>query len=168
MLALTIGLPGSGKSTLYKNLALSHERFPIVRPDSIREQFGVSFEERIEEYVWSIARAFVDGYFTLGKSVYLDATNLMPAWRSTWIDIAKQYDVAVLAIYFSLPFTQIKEQNARRQAPWVVPEPILLEMKNQLTPPSYEEGFHEIVTVKDAADPRDIAAVKAAIASLAQ
>jgi predicted kinase len=148
MLLLNIGLPGSGKSTLVKTLQLPLNEFVRVSPDQIRsEQFGVTYNRRVEPQVWTITKALVEGQFRLGKSVYLDATNLARAWRRPWIQLAQHYRHKSLAVYFDMPIEQILAQNQLRSPEWVVPESVIRGMHRSLHVPSLEEGFDAVVRI---------------------
>lgn len=169
MLILNIGLPGSGKSTLIKQLDLPPSSFTVISPDRIRfEQFGVTFERRIEPQIWMIVRALMQGHFELGRSVYLDATNLVPDWRKEWIDLAGQYKQRVLGVFFDIPYERIQAQNKLRPPEWTVTEEVISEMFRLLQPPQSDEGFDYIVRIQNSQDPSEVKSVREAVKLLLQ
>ena len=84
-LILTVGIPGSGKSTWARRSG-----YPVVNPDSIRLAIhGQVFLAKAEPLVWSIARVMVMSLFGAGhKVVILDATNTTDRRRNEWKDSA--------------------------------------------------------------------------------
>jgi predicted kinase len=163
---MNIGLPGSGKSTLFRKLALPENEYALVATDWIRARlFGVSFDAQVEPQVWKIAEEMVKGHFRLGNSVIFDATNLRRADRRDWLHVAQQYGHEVLGIHFDVPLPLIKERNMQREAQWVVPWDVICRMHKSRMRPEVTEGFTRLITLQGAGD-TEVNAVKEAILTL--
>lgn len=83
VLALTVGLPMSGKSTQAKESG-----YPVVSPDEIRLALhGQRFVAEAEPMVWAIARVMVTALFGSGHHcVILDACSATKKRRDEWKD----------------------------------------------------------------------------------
>ena len=77
---------------------------------------------------------------------YVDATNLTPHDRHSWIKLAKDSGYEVQALYFDVPLDVCLERNQRRQR--VVQEDVIRKMAGKLKPPTFEEGFSKITVVR--------------------
>ena len=77
---------------------------------------------------------------------YLDATNLTPHDRHSWIKLAKDFGYDIQAVYFDVPLEVCLERNQRRQR--VVPEDGMRKMAAKLKPPTFVEGFSKITVVR--------------------
>lgn len=80
-LLMTVGLPGSGKSTWAQKTGL-----PVVNPDSIRQALhGMDYYAPAEPFVWATAHLMVNALFNAGHTaVVLDATNISSQRRAEW------------------------------------------------------------------------------------
>ena len=77
---------------------------------------------------------------------YVDATNLSPHERHTWMKMAKDYGYEVHAVYFDVPVDVCMERNQRRERN--VPDDVMRRMASKLRPPTFEEGFTKITVVR--------------------
>ena len=77
---------------------------------------------------------------------YVDATNLSPHERHTWIKMARDYGYEVHAVFFDVPVEVCMDRNQRRDR--VVPEDVMQRMSSKLRPPTFEEGFAKITVVR--------------------
>ena len=152
-LTLMVGLPGSGKTTFVRGLREKRPGVAVVSPDLIRLQlFGVVFDYAVEDEVWTITRALVQGHFNLRRSVILDATNLTSKRRAQWIDLAKEYGIPTGAIFINPPIETVRKQNRMRTGDAVVPEDVIDKMSQLLQAPKPEEGLHFIIEVRSVSD----------------
>jgi predicted kinase len=149
---LSIGLPGSGKSTWFKRhniLPLSSDMVRILLFDDVTEQ-------RYQDLVFSTLRSMLRARLLARRpSNYLDATNLSPHERRSWIKLAHDFGYEVHAVFFDVPPEVCMERNRRRERN--VPEDVMERMAAKLRPPKFEEGFAKITVVrlkkKDGEDP---------------
>jgi predicted kinase len=140
---LSIGLPGSGKSTWFKRhniLPLSSDMVRILLFDDVTEQ-------RYQDLVFSTLRSMLRARLLARRpSNYLDATNLSPHERRSWIKLAHDFGYEAHAVFFDVPPEVCIERNRRRDRN--VPEDVMQRMAAKLRPPKFEEGFAKITVVR--------------------
>ncbi len=140
---LAIGLPGSGKSSWFKR----HNLNPLSS-DLIRALlFDDPTEQRFQDLVFSNLRSMLRARLVARRPLnYVDATNLTPHDRASWIKLAKDFGYEVQAVYFDVPLEVCLERNSRRHR--VVEEDVMRKMSAKLKPPTFEEGFSKITVVR--------------------
>jgi predicted kinase len=140
---LAIGLPGSGKSSWFKR----HNIRPLSS-DLLRELlFDDAQEQRFQDLVFSNLRSMLKARLVARRPVnYVDATNLTPHDRQSWIKLAKDYGYEVHGLYFDVPVELCLERNQKRDR--VVAEDIMRKMAAKLKAPTFEEGFSKIIVVR--------------------
>jgi predicted kinase len=140
---LSIGLPGSGKSTWFKRhniLPLSSDMVRILLFDDVTEQ-------RYQDLVFSTLRTMLRARLLARRpSNYVDATNLSPHERRSWIKLAHDFGYEAHAVFFDVPPEVCMERNRRRERN--VPEDVMQRMASKLRPPKFEEGFSKITVVR--------------------
>ncbi|HTV66836.1 MAG TPA: ATP-binding protein [Bryocella sp.] len=140
---LSIGLPGSGKSTWFKRhniLPLSSDMVRILLFDDVTEQ-------RYQDLVFSTLRSMLRARLLARRpSNYLDATNLSPHERRSWIKLAHDFGYEAHAVFFDVPPEVCMERNRRRERN--VPEDVMQRMASKLRAPKFEEGFAKITVVR--------------------
>lgn len=143
LVVLAIGLPGSGKSSWFKR----HNITPLSS-DVIRALlFDDSNEQRYQELVFSNLRSMLRARLVARRPLnYVDATNLTPHDRHSWIKMAKDFGYEVQAVYFDVPLEVCLERNAKRQR--VVEEDVMRRMSGKMKAPTFTEGFSKITVVK--------------------
>ena len=156
---LTIGLPGSGKTTWYKRRGvtpLSSDMLRNILFDDITEQ-------RYQGLVFSTLRSLLRARLIAKMPWnYVDATNLSPHERRQWIKMAKSFGYEVQAVFFDVPLAVCLERNSKRDRQ--VTDEVMHKMAERLRPPAFKEGFDKItvVRVKGAAAADSIAEPEAA------
>lgn len=151
---LTIGLPGSGKTTYAKKYA-GENGFDYISTDEIRydrfvNEFGDS-EEQSE--TWREVRLRIAQSLKSGKSVLLDSTMISERNRTNLINYAKSIDenAEIAAIYFNTALEICIERNSKREKP--VPKEVVEKMSEHLKVPSKSEGFTEILELDENFNP---------------
>jgi predicted kinase len=140
---LTIGLPGSGKTTWFKRRGvtpLSSDMLRSILFDDITEQ-------RYQGLVFSTLRSLLRARLIAKMPWnYVDATNLSPHERRQWIKMAKSFGYDVQAVFFDVPLEICMERNSRRER--TVSDDVMKKMAERLKAPNFKEGFSKIVVVR--------------------
>ncbi|MDE1161631.1 MAG: ATP-binding protein [Acidobacteriaceae bacterium] len=140
---LTIGLPGSGKTTWYKRRGvqpLSSDMLRSILFDDITEQ-------RYQGLVFSTLRSLLRARLIAKMPWnYVDATNLSPHERRQWIKMAKSFGYEVQAVFFDVPLAVCLERNSKRDRQ--VTDEVMHKMAERLRPPAFKEGFDKITVVR--------------------
>lgn len=146
---MTIGVPGSGKSTVVKNFSSA----TVISTDDIREQlFGNLIDGNIHKNnikVWEQARKQLKKTFLSGVNAVLDATNLSRKRRINWFNMATKYGYHCVALYFDDTWGNIKQYNVDREGTDKhIPLYKLKDMYTKLEPPmEFEAPNLEIMIV---------------------
>jgi len=140
---LTIGLPGSGKTTWFKRRGvtpLSSDMLRTILFDDITEQ-------RYQGLVFSTLRSLLRARLIARMPWnYVDATNLSPHERRQWIKMAASFGYEVQAVFFDVPLEVCLERNRKRDRP--VSDDVMQKMAERLKPPAFDEGFSKITVVR--------------------
>jgi predicted kinase len=143
VVVLAIGLPGSGKSSWFKR-----HNITALSTDLLRSLlFDDANEQRFQDLVFSNLRSMLKARLIARRPLsYVDATNLTPQERHSWIKLAKDFQYDVQAVYFDVPLEVCLERNQKRSR--VVGEDVVKRMSAKLKPPTFEEGFTKITVVR--------------------
>ncbi len=137
-LVLMIGLPGSGKSTLYhSHLSSSHL---LVSKDAMRGKRNRDHKQRV----------LLEQAEAAGRSVVLDNTHPSVESRRLWIGWGRDRGWRVTGYYLSSVAADCYERNALRTGDDKVPDVGFYAIVKQLQLPRYEEGFDALYYVSQA------------------
>ena len=148
-LYITVGLPGSGKSTYAKEFIKGKE-IEYLSSDSLRAVFGKSEEDQtVTPLVFGHIKKKVDEFLKDGKNVMVDATSVNRKERSDYINTAKKYGAKVVAIVFKMDRQGLIDRNKKRgeQGGRVVPDWVIDKMLAKFEEPSYSEGIDVMIYV---------------------
>jgi predicted kinase len=143
IVVLAIGLPGSGKSSWFKR----HNITPLSS-DMLRALlFDDPTEQRFQDLIFSNLRSMLKARLIAKRPLnYVDATNLTPHERQSWIKLGHDYGYDVQAVFFDVPLEVCLERNHKRER--VVADDVTRRMSAKLKAPTFEEGFSKITVVK--------------------
>ena len=130
--AIFMGLPGSGKSSFYKERFFSsHVRISL---DLLKTRHR---ERRFMELCLATDQRFV-----------IDNTN--PAWldRSKYIEAAKARRFSIVGYYFQSKVEDCLHRNAGRPEAERVPEVAIFSTAKKFELPSLSEGFEQLFYVR--------------------
>jgi len=139
---LTVGLPGSGKSTYLARLGVN-----AISSDEIRRLIiDDPHDQTIHARVFAAVRYLVRQRIAIGRpATYVDATHLTPWERRPYVKMAQRYGCKLDALYFDMPLEVCLERNRRRQP--MVPEKAIRKMARGLIPPAKQEGFARVLRI---------------------
>ena len=145
ILAVMVGISGSGKSTFASGLRTSLKA-ELVETDAIRVELTGNAEDQSQNgKVFAIAKSRINDYLSSGKNAIIDATSLDVKARKDWIDIGKANNAEMRAYFVDTPVDVAKRQNASRTRK--VPEFVINKQASKLQSPTKAEGFDSVTTI---------------------
>jgi predicted kinase len=144
-LIITVGLPGSGKSTYLARLGVN-----AISSDEIRRLIADDpHDQTMNARIFATVRYLVRQRMASGRRVtYVDATHLTPWERKPYVRLAERHGCELEALFFDVPLEICMARNQTRDR--IVPEAAIQEMARRLVPPSMQEGFTRVRTIKPA------------------
>jgi predicted kinase len=141
-LIITVGLPGSGKSTYLARLGVN-----AISSDEIRRLIADDpHDQTMNAGIFSTVRYLIRQRIAAGRPVtYVDATHLTPWERKPYAILAQRYGCTLEALFFDVPLEICMARNQARDR--VVPEEAMRKMARLMIPPSKEEGFAKITVI---------------------
>lgn len=134
-LIITVGQPGSGKTTFSNKFAGEHSYDVIARP---KQGFKTVKGKKVEKHLDMIRDVFKQG--TLG--IIYDATNPSVESRATTIEVGKEMGARIIVWWFARPG---QEFNKLRAEP--IPRQGLERYTKNFQEPTLTEGIDEIVRI---------------------
>lgn len=142
-IVLTIGLPGSGKSTW-----LARHGINALSSDGLRKLLlDDEDDQSANRTVFLVLRWLLRKRLALKRpATYIDATHLSSWERRPYMHLARLHGCDVEALWFDEPFELCLERNAAR--PRTVPVDVMHRMRQRFEAPSLEEGFSRIIILQ--------------------
>ena len=148
-LYITVGLPGSGKSTYAKKF-IKDKDVEYLSSDELRAVYGKDeTDQSVTSIVFGHIKRKVDEFLKDGKNVLVDATSVNRKERSDYIKTAKKYGAKIVVIVFKMDRQGLIERNKKRgeQGGREVPTFVIDKMLNKFEEPSYDEGIDVMIYV---------------------
>ena len=131
-----IGLPGSGKSTIAKQIPNA----VVISSDAIRKElYGAEEIQGNGKQVFDLVYKRIGEELAKGNDVVFDATNITPRARKAVFRFPAEH----IAIFVDTPLDECLKRNATRTRK--VPEKVIYRMYEDYILPSTMEGFKTIV-----------------------
>lgn len=111
-LVMLVGPSGCGKSSFARTHFKATE---MISSDECRALVcDDENDQSATKDAFEIAHFIASKRLTAGKLVVIDATNVQPEARKSWIDLAREHDVIPVAIVFNLPQDLCHARNQSR------------------------------------------------------
>lgn len=132
MLQLVIftGLPGSGKSTYFR------EQFAATHVHVSKDLMPRSRDDVQQKLIASALAA--------GQSVVVDNTNPSRDVRAPLIALGRRYGARIIGYYFDIDVRACIMRNRAREGRARVPDVAIFTTRKKLQPPGLDEGFDEL------------------------
>ena len=143
-LIMLIGIPGSGKTTLSKELTVKYNA-KVISSDKVRQTVVGIKENDVFPTVYRLCAEELKE----DKNVILDATHITPKVRKRSFDALDEYGVTYekIAYYFTTPVEEcVRRVEKRNQNPneLFLPLEVIYSYGQNIIAPSESEGFVEI------------------------
>lgn len=148
-LYITVGLPGSGKSTYAKEF-IKGKDIEYLSSDELRAVYGKGEDDQtVTPIVFGHIKRKVDEFLKDGKNVLVDATSVNRKERSDYIKTAKKYGAKVVALVFKMDRQGLIDRNKKRgeQGGRIVPDWVIDKMLAKYEEPSFDEGIDVTIYV---------------------
>ena len=148
-IVITVGLPGSGKSTYLRRRGVN-----AISSDEIRQLITDDPADQTHHArVFAAVRYLIRQRLAAGRKVtYVDATNLMKWERKPYIQMARRYGCRIEALFFDVPLDVCIVRNSLREL--MVPVEAIRLMAGRMEVPVVGEGFNKIIRPRMNADAR--------------
>lgn len=153
---MSVGVPGSGKTTYLKSMYQFANNCTYLSADEVRqEMYGDASVQTDPAKVWGVVHRRLQTALSAGQDVVVDGTFVKRADRRALItkcfvqthSIRPNDQVELLALHFTTPLERCLKWNRQRSR--IVPEDAIRRMSSQLerTPPEEWEGFKGVIRI---------------------
>ena len=144
-----VGPPGSGKTSYIRKYLPQALRLSL---DDLRlmlsgRPFDLRYERMVSVLGEALMRVSLSRLKEWRRDCVYDATNVTREVRLRSLAIAQEFDLPAVAIFADTPMEVALARNRRRRRK--VPEDVIERFYRLLEPPSIDEGFEEVVVVRD-------------------
>lgn len=146
-LILTIGVPGSGKSTWARQYVKDNPDVIYLSTDKLRAELGFGeSDQSVNGLIYIKLKQKTEAALCSGKSVVLDATFIKKAWRKDNIALGRKFGVKLMAHVFKANRETLIDRIKQRVANGGlnVPTEVIDKYIGQYQPPDKTE-FDEII-----------------------
>lgn len=137
---ILIGLPASGKTTLYR------QRFAATHVHVSKDLWPNATKREDRQ------REMIDQALTAGRSVTVDNTNPTKAERQKIIQIARTHGARLIGYFFEVNTRTAVARNSQRTGKAKVPNVAIFTAAKRLERASLTEGFDQLFRVEIAED----------------
>lgn len=139
---IMVGVPGSGKSTIAKEISKKYNA-KILSSDKIREKlFGSEDCQENGYLVFSTLYCMARESLEKGENIIIDATNINRKARKEVFSKLKEFNFEKIAVVKEVPIEVAKKRNKSRDR--VVPDEVIENFYARYEKPTKEE-FDEII-----------------------
>jgi predicted kinase len=135
-LVIFVGLQASGKSTFFR------ERFAATHEHVSKDHFRNNRNRNRRQ------AQLIEASLEAGSSVVVDNTNPTVEDRRPLIELGRRFGVRIVGHYFDSTVRRCIERNRLRAGKEKVPDVAIYATATKLVPPSYAEGFDELLRVR--------------------
>lgn len=142
VMIMTVGLPGSGKSTHVKEFAMQYNA-NIHSSDNLREEMlnDVNNQDKNADIFAELHRRIKED-LKKGNNVIYDACNVNYKRRMSFLRELSKIECEKICVIVATPYEQCLKQNKLRDR--IVPEHVIKKMYLQIDIPAYFEGWDKI------------------------
>lgn len=148
VIVMMVGLPGSGKSTFAQSISIRHNGSatkPIIHSsDAIRKElYGDETDQTHNNDVFTVLHRRIKNDLVQGKDTVYDATNISKKARAAFLNELSNIQCHKVCIVIMTTYNLCLQRNKLRNR--AVPDYAIKRMYLNWNPPSYDEGFDDIV-----------------------
>jgi len=129
-LVIFTGLPGSGKSTYYR------EHYEATHVHVSKDLMARSRDD--------VQQRQIETALAAGRSVVVDNTNPSRETRAPLIAFGRRFGAKIIGIFFDVDARVCIMRNRGREGRARVPEVAIFTTRKKLQPPALDEGFDEL------------------------
>lgn len=143
-LYVLVGLPGSGKTTLAKDMANINIKSKHISSDAIRaELFGDENNQENNGLVFEEMKRRTKEYLKEGYNVIYDSTNINHKRRVALLNEFKNIPCKKVCVYFATPIEKCIKNDTNRDRS--VGYDVIIRMYKSLHVPAFFEGWNDII-----------------------